>query len=216
MVQAVSTTVFWGGDLKDEEIEALSSQDSSIPASELRSRLREIDKHATKLTALLGGSDLYFDEFFSHRRPNDISQPPTKIGQEAEHRIELELIHLDIRFRKQHGYDPKFSSINQMTTAWELAQIARAARTAVSALKGSGGRPKSGAERLVLGLFEALELAGVRPTCGYSDAEGSYCGSFLDVIPWLHGLPLPVRESANTLCKYAAAIPKQGRNRRKK
>jgi hypothetical protein len=242
MVRPVSTTVFWGGDLSDEEINQLSDivgvaidgdarakireayfqyrtrcavQDASLPIAEIRQQLRDIDKYATALSTLLSGDPLYFDDFFSHRRPNKISQPRTPLGQEVEHRIELELIHLGIRFRKQHQFDPKFESIDQMNMAWELAQIARAARAATAALKSPGGRPKSGAEQLVAGVFDALESAGVRPTCGYSDAEGDYRGTFLQIVPWLHSLPLPVRESSGTLCKYAAAIPK-GRKAAKK
>ncbi|OQW61174.1 MAG: hypothetical protein A4S17_02150 [Proteobacteria bacterium HN_bin10] len=230
--------VFWGGDLSDDEIGQLSKivgvsidndacakirqaylryrtlcavQDASLPIAEIRRRLRDIDKHATILSGLLGGDPTYLDDFFSHRRPKDVAQPRTALGREVEHRIELELIHLDIGFRKQHQFDPKFGSISQMNMAWELAQIARAARAAITALKASSkGRPKSGAEQLVTELFDALASLGVRPTCGYSDAEGTYTGTFLQIIPWLHGLPLPVRESSATLCKYAAS-PKKGR-----
>ncbi|HYD87807.1 MAG TPA: hypothetical protein VEA80_10050 [Vitreimonas sp.] len=215
MVQPVSTTVFWGGDLGDDEINQLARivgvaidgdaraqvrqaylhyrthcavQDASLPIADIRQRLRDIDKHATTLSDLLSGDPTYFDEFFSHRRPKELAQPRTALGREVEHRIELELIHLDIGFRKHHQFDPKFESISQMNTAWELAQIARAARNAMTALKASSrGRPKSGAEQLVTGLFDALGSLGVRPTCGYSDAEGAYKGTFLQIIPWLHG-----------------------------
>jgi hypothetical protein len=190
--------------------------DGSLPVADIRKRLVQIDKHATSLSELLGGDPLYFDDFFSHRKPRPKDQPRSALGRDIEHRIELELIHLGILFRNEHSVDPKFDSINPLNVAWELAQIARAARVAVSALqRSSGGRPSSGAERLVVGLFEALQSLGVHPTCGYSDALGDYQGTFLQIIPWLHGLPLPVRESSATLCKFATAFPKQGRKSRR-
>jgi hypothetical protein len=95
MVQPASATVFWGGDLGDDEIEQLSPivgvsidgearakirktylhyrtqcavQDASLPVAEIRQRLRDIDKHATALSSLLSDDPLSFDEFVGQRR----------------------------------------------------------------------------------------------------------------------------------------------------
>jgi len=244
MVQSVSATAFWGGDLTDEEIAELSGlvgaaigeqasadlrkayldyctncalQDGALPASEVRKNLSDLERCARRAAKLLGGHQLDSDEFFAHRRPKDFAQPRTAIGREVEQRVELELIHFDIAFKKKHDFDPKFSSINMLHVAWELAQISRGARAAAASLskKTRGGRPKSGAEQLVVGLIAILDSLGARPTCGYSDADGEYKGTFLRIIPWLHGLPQPVRESAATLCKFAATAPARKKTRPK-
>jgi hypothetical protein len=231
MVQPVSTVVSWGGDLSDDEIETLGrmagvslSPESqrtirtafqryvtgralaaqAQPSKLLRQRLRSIQKAAHSLAEALGADGSSFDDFFSHRQPRN-GIPRDKVAEETNARVELELVHLDIAFRKQHGFDPRFGDIDLQNLAWQLGQVSRAAErsSALVERQQSKGRPNSGARWLVEGIIEGLVVSGAAVTCWYSDIDGTYHGSFVRIAQWLRNLPQPIAEAESTLSKLA-------------
>jgi hypothetical protein len=229
MIQPISTVAFWGGDLSDAELEELSGffgkpfsdvdrqkvvalyhsyvsscavSDHAHPAKTLRKRLKDLAASARKTADLLGAEASYFDELLSHRPPKN-GVPYDNFANETNHRVEIEMIHFDIEFRRQSGFDPKFGEIPMVQMSWQLAQISRGAEHAAKKLVQSGGRPATGAKRLVEGLINLSIAMEAKLTCSYSDAEGVYKGRFLTVAAWLRKRPQPVREAESTLCKLA-------------
>jgi hypothetical protein len=231
MVQPVATVVSWGGDLSDGEIERLKhavdaelTEDSlhaissayqayifahalnahALPSKLLQQRLNAVRRQSRALAELLGADWSYFDEFFSHRKPRN-GLPRDKNAEEINARIELELVHLDIAFRKKHGVDPRFEDIDLLTVAWQLSQVSRAAENSLELLRKQQrkGRPDTGAGKLIERVIEALQRSEISVTCWYSDIEGGYQGTFVEVVRWLRGLDQPIAEAESTLCKMA-------------
>lgn len=230
MAKPVATVVHWGGDLSDDELASLSGvvagdlpprarakirtsylsyvggvaiQEASQPAKVLRQRLKVLAASAKEAALAIGADDRFFEEvgayYASHR-----NSPPRGLTEETNSRVELELVHLDIRFRSKHAVDLGCADIELMKVAWQLAQIARASENAISELaKEKRGRPDSGAKRFVGALIDALLDADVSVTCWYSDIDAAYHGSFPMIAQWFRQLPQPLRESESTLCKIA-------------
>lgn len=146
----------------------------------------------------------FFEEtgaFYSKRRTSAKSGLPDEINS----RVEIELVQLDIDFRKNHGVDLQCDKIELMPVAWQMAQISRAAENALSDLsREKRGRPQSGARRFVSGLLDALLEIQPGLTCSFDPIEEAYRGPIPAVTRWFRQLPVPIRESELTLCKLAA------------
>jgi hypothetical protein len=227
----MATVMHWGGDLSDEELRDLSRvfghdlsvaaiikiksaylsyigeaavRDSSQPTKMLRQRLRSLAQAAREAAVGLGADGNFFDEagaYYSKQR----TSAPQGLPDEINSRVEIELLHLDIDFRRGHRIDLECGKIELMRVAWQLAQISRAAENAVAQLaREKRGRPESGAKRFVSSLLDALLEVQPDLTCSYDPVEGSYRGSFPAIAQWFRELPLGIRESEQTLCKFAA------------
>jgi hypothetical protein len=231
MARPMATTVYWGGDLSDDELTELSAvfglelstsaiakvksayqsyagtvalQEGSQPTKVLKQRLKALSNGAREVALGLGADEKFFEEvggYYSKRRTSAQAGLPEEINS----RVEMALVHLDIDFRRQHHIDLGCDKIDLVQVAWQLAQISRAADNAVNELGSERpGRPQTGARRFVSGLLDALLDAQPELTCSYDAIEETYRGPIPRVMRWFRGLPLPIRESESTLCKLAS------------
>lgn len=231
MARPVATMVHWGGDLSDDELNDLSGvlggtlsssairtiksayltyvgtaalQDGSQPTKVLRQRLKTLQQAAREAAFGLGADEHFFDGVGAHYSKRRTSAKEG-LPQEINSRVEIELVHLDIDFRKKHRVDLNCDKIDLMQVAWQLAQISRAAENPIAALaREKPGRPQTGAKRFISGLLDALLEEYPDLTCSYDAIEEAYRGPVPAVVRWFRGLPVPIRESESTLCKLAS------------
>jgi hypothetical protein len=208
MARPMATVVYWGGDLSDDELVELSRiigaelpetaiakiksayqqyagsaavQDNSQPTKILRQRLKALAQAAHDAAVGLGADEHFFEEvgaYYSKRRTSAKQGLPEEINS----RVEVELVHLDINFRKTHGIDLQCDRIELMEVAWQVAQISRAAENAVAGLaREKRGRPETGARHLVSGILDALLEVQPNLTCSYDPIDGGYRGHSLQL-----------------------------------
>lgn len=231
MARPMAATVYWGGDLSDDEIKELSGvfgaelstsaiatirstyqtyvgtvalREGSHPTKLLKQRLKAISSGARELSLGLGADEHFFEEVGAHyAKRRDSAQ--AGLPEEINSRVEMALVHLDINFRKKHGIDLGCDKIELMQVAWQLAQISRAANDAFNELaKEKPGRPQTGARRFIAGLLDALLDVQPDLSCSYDAIEETYRGPIPIVVRWFRALPSPIREGESTLCKLAS------------